>query len=54
MLVQVDGKIAAVGGTEAGEFALTRYNPDDSSDLTFGINVSTITDLSNRMDLFLD
>lgn len=50
MLVQADGKIVAVGGTEAGEFALTRYNPDGSTDLTFGTNGSTISDFLGTFD----
>src|SRR5207244_4287411 len=51
--LQGDGKIVAVGSSEAAggnffssKFAVARYNPDGSPDLTFGTNGRVVTGIS--------
>lgn len=51
MVIQSDGKIVAVGPTDAGalsDFAVVRYNSNGSLDGTFGANGKVITDVGNR------
>jgi uncharacterized delta-60 repeat protein len=49
--IQADGKIVAAGTTDAGvtgdDFALARYNPDGSLDLTFGGDGKVTTDFGD-------
>jgi uncharacterized delta-60 repeat protein len=42
VVVQADGKLL-VGGVAAGRFALTRYNPDGTTDQSFGTDGRTTT-----------
>ncbi len=46
LALQPDGKIVAAGtvGTNGGDFALARYNPDGSPDLSFNFTGQTTTD----------
>jgi uncharacterized delta-60 repeat protein len=51
--VQPDGKIVAVGSSSRPDypkFALARYNPDGSLDVTFGIGGKVITVLTNNRE----
>src|SRR4029453_17203727 len=51
--MQPDGKILAAGeaGTNSNpDFALARYNPDGSLDVTFGVGGKVTTDFSGRYD----
>src|SRR3982750_4055511 len=47
--IQVDGKIVAAG-TNNGNFAVSRYNADGSTDNSFGTNGKVVTDLGNTED----
>ena len=44
-VVQPDGKIVAAGSTWPGAFALARFNPDGTLDLSFGTGGKVITDI---------
>ena len=51
--LQGDGKIVVVGNTNAGgtfDFAVARYNPDGSLDLSFSGDGRQITDMSGGTD----
>jgi uncharacterized delta-60 repeat protein len=51
VLIQQDGKIVAVGSSNAGsDFALARYNSDGSLDAGFGVGGLVTTDLSGGSD----
>lgn len=52
LAIQVDGKIVAAGsaGTQNSKFALTRYNPDGSLDVTFGDGGRVTTSLTDGSD----
>lgn len=62
--IQADGKIVAAGTKQAvnensragkgTDFALARYNPDGSLDVTFGNNGKITTDISSSLDYAAD
>jgi uncharacterized delta-60 repeat protein len=54
MVQQADGKIIAAGRANANstqEFGLSRFNPDGSLDLSFGVNGHVVTDLGLRDEI---
>ena len=49
LVIQPDGKIVAAGD-HSGDFAIARYNPDGSLDLTFGVGGRAVTDFGSGSD----
>jgi uncharacterized delta-60 repeat protein len=47
--IQADGKIVAAG-SDLGDFALARYNPDGSADGTFGTGGKVTTDFGGQVE----
>jgi uncharacterized delta-60 repeat protein len=50
LAVQSDGKLVAAGMSASSDFALARYNPDGSLDLSFGSGGKVITDMGGFLE----